>query len=453
MKKTIIFGLILQLVFTLTAIAWGAGSEDVRPAVGTKVTTVYFAPMTGIVGVPMEEYVDSVFDKIGVGDVVLVFRMNTPGGLVDSMSHIMSRIGESDIPVVVWVAPSGARAASAGAFIVQAAHIAAMAPETNIGASHPVTGSGQDIGNREMDRKVVNDLLAKMRSFANARGRNAGVAESMVRDSVSLTATEAFEQYVIDVIASDERELISKIDGRTIRIKGVERVLSLDSVEIKNLEMDLRFRALEVFSRPDIAYIALIAGIILIVLEIKAPGGFVMGTTGVILLLIAAYGLRVLPVNFAGVFLLIGGIVIILADFVMGGIGILAVPGIIAMLFGGFLMFRTPEGAFLNVSAGFIFGVTFVMGLTTFIVLRLIYKAFRKKTTSGMEGLVGARARVIQKSEDGVIMAMVHGEYWRISCDEAYGPLSPGDEVEILEAAAMTLLVRPVKRVETDTGD
>ncbi|MCL2684753.1 MAG: ATP-dependent Clp protease proteolytic subunit, partial [Synergistaceae bacterium] len=328
MKKTIIYGLILPLLFTFAAIAQGMDAEDVPPVAGTGMTTVYFAPMTGIVGVPMEEYVDSVFEEVGGGDVVLVFRMNTPGGLVDSMSHIMSRIGESEIPVVVWVAPSGARAASAGAFIVQAAHIAAMAPETNIGASHPVLGSGRDIENQEMDRKVVNDLLAKMRSFANARGRNASVAESMVRESVSLTAEEAFEQYVIDVIASDESELISKINGRTIKIRGQERVLSLDSFQIKNLDMGLRFRALEVFSRPDIAYIALIAGIILIMLEIRSPGGFVMGTTGVVLLLIAAYGLRVLPVNFAGVFLLIAGIIIIIADIAMGGIGILAVPGL-----------------------------------------------------------------------------------------------------------------------------
>jgi len=349
----------------------------------------------------------------------------------------------------VWVAPSGAHAASAGAFIVQAAHIAAMAPETNIGAAHPVTGSGGDIENSEMDRKVVNDLLAKMRSFATARGRNADVAESMVRDSISLTAEEAYEQYVIDVIAGDERELISKINGMTIRVKGDERVVSLDGVEIKHLEMGFRFRALEVFSRPDIAYIALIAGIILLMLEIRSPGGFVMGTTGVVLLLIAGYGLRVLPVNFAGVFLLIGGLIIVAADFAMGGVGILAVPGIIAMLFGGFLMFRTPGGAFLNVSTGFIFGVTITMGLILLIVMRLIYKAFRKKPSSGIESLVGKIARVAHISESGAAMALVHGEYWQVSCAERYGSLLPGDEVEVLKVDSMTLSVKPVNKVES----
>jgi membrane-bound serine protease (ClpP class) len=319
-----------------------------------------------------------------------------------------------------------------------------MAPETNIGASHPVMGSGKDIDDNEMSRKVVNDLLAKMRSFAVERGRNAEVAESMVRDSVSLTAREAFDQYVIDFIASDERNLIEQLDGRTVKLKGRETTLSVDNFEIRNLNMGLRFRALETFSRPDIAYLALIAGIALIVLELKAPGGFVMGVTGGMLLLIAAYGLRVLPVNFAGVFLLIGGIAVIVADLAIGGVGILAVPGLAAMLIGGFLMFRTPGGAFLNVSAGFIFGVTLVTGVLTFAVLRMIYKAVRQKPASGMDGMVGCRAVIVGKSGD-VDMAMIHGEYWRVSCDETYRDLSEGDEVEVLEVSSMTLRVKPVK--------
>ena len=433
------FAVVLSAVLALCLGVYNAGAAE------PGLTKVYFAPMTGIVGVPMEEYVESVFSDIGREEnAILVFKMDTPGGLVDSMSQIMSRIADSEIPVVVWVSPSGARAASAGAFIVQAAHVAAMAPETNIGAAHPVTGSGKNIDDSEMDRKVVNDLLAKMRSFAVERGRNAEVAESMVRDSVSLTAREAFDQYVIDFIASDERDLIAQLDGRTVKLKGRETTLSVDNFEIRNLNMGLRFRALETFSRPDIAYLALIAGIALIVLELKSPGGFVMGVTGGMLLLIAAYGLRVLPVNFAGVFLLIGGIAVIVADLAIGGVGILAVPGIAAMLIGGFLMFRTPGGAFLNVSAGFIFGVTLVTGVLTFAILRMIYKAARQKPASGMDGLIGERAVIIGKS-GGVDMAMIHGEYWRVSCDGTYKDLSAGDEVEVLEVSSMTLRVKPVK--------
>jgi membrane-bound serine protease (ClpP class) len=403
--------------------------------------------MSGVIGVPMEEYVEHVFADIGNDkNAVLIFKMDTPGGLVDSMSQIMSLIAESEFPVAVWVAPSGARAASAGAFIVQAAHIAAMAPETNIGAAHPVTGRGEDIEDSEMDRKIMNDLLAKMRSFAQERGRNAETAERMVLDSVSLTAREAFEQYVIDFIASDEKELLEKLNGREVKIKGRETVISMDNYEIRTVDMNFRFRVLEVFSRPDMAYLALMAGIILIVMEIKAPGGFVLGVTGGILLLIAAYGLRVLPVNFAGVALLVGGIIVIMADLTVGGIGILAVPGFIAMLAGSILMYRTPGGALLNVSAGFMFGLTFASGIVFFLMFRAVYKSVRRKPSSG---LTGERAKVLERVCGAGDMVILHGEYWRVSCDKTYGTLAPGDEIEVIGMESMTLLVKPVKKIES----
>jgi membrane-bound serine protease (ClpP class) len=435
-KITAFFLIALLLLSAASAALPGESAEN-----GT--TAVYFAPMTGVVGVPMEEYVDSVFDGLaGERNAILVFRMDTPGGLVDSMSHIMSRIADSEIPVVVWVAPSGSRAASAGAFIVQAAHVAAMAPETNIGASHPVTGGGKNIDDSEMDRKVVNDLIAKMRSFAMERGRNAEVAESMVRESVSLAARDAFSQYVVDLIASDEADLIAQLDGRTVKLRGKETVISTGRYEIKNINMGLRFRALEVFSRPDIAYLALLAGVILIILEVRTPGGFVFGVTGAFLLLAAAYGLRVLPVNFAGVMLLVGGIAVIVADLAVGGIGILAVPGVLAMLAGAFLIYRTPGGAFLGVSMGFIFGVTLVVAVIAFALLRLIYKAARRKPSGGFDGLVGECARVVSVGA-GSGMAMLHGEYWRIAFDTSGGTVKPGDEVKVLAVNSMILSVSP----------
>jgi membrane-bound serine protease (ClpP class) len=425
----------LVVVLSLAALFSGARADAAK---------IYVAPLTGIVGVSMEEYVERVFGEIGRDeDAILIFKMDTPGGLVDSMSRIMSLIAESDFPVVVWVAPSGARAASAGAFIVQAAHVAAMAPETNIGAAHPVGGSGEDIGG-EMNRKVVNDLLAKMRSFAGERGRNAEVTENMVRESVSLTAREAYEQYVIDFIASSEEELLEKLNGMTVSVKGRYVTISAEKGEIVPLDMGFRLRAIEIFSRPDIAYLALLAGVILIILELKAPGGFVMGVTGGLLLCIAAYALRVLPVNLVGLVLLIGGVAVMLADFAIGGIGVLAVPGLIGMVTGGLLLFRAPGAEFLEISASFVVSTALVMGVVMFVILRKIYKVMKRKPTSGLDIMIGERTRVRGRAESGENMALLHGEYWRVSREDG-GALSEGDEIEVTRAESMTLYVKLVQ--------
>jgi membrane-bound serine protease (ClpP class) len=430
--------LVVSLIMSLLAVLAPCGTARAS-------AKIYVAPLTGIVGVPMEEYVERVFGEIGRGeDAVLIFKMDTPGGLVDSMSRIMSLISESEFPVVVWVAPSGARAASAGAFIVQAAHVAVMAPETNIGAAHPVSGSGEDIDGNEMNRKVVNDLLAKMRSFASERGRNAEVAENMVRDSVSLTAREAYERYVIDFIAASEEELLEKLDGMTVNVKGRYVTMATGNGETVPLDMGFRLRAIEIFSRPDIAYLALLAGVILIIMELRAPGGFVMGVTGGLLLLVAAYAFRVLPVNMAGLILLIGGIAVILADFAVGGIGVLAVPGLIGMIAGGLLLFRAPGAEFLEVSASFAVSAALVMGLVMFVVLRKIYYVMKRKPMSGFDILVGERARVRGKAGSGENMVLLRGEYWRVSREDGEA-LSEGDEIEVTRAESMMLYVKLVQ--------
>jgi membrane-bound serine protease (ClpP class) len=363
------------------------------------------------------------------------------------MSQIMSGIADADFPVVVWVAPGGARAASAGAFITMAAHVAAMAPETNIGAAHPVTGSGGDIEESEMSRKVMNDLTAKMRAFAQERNRNVAAAESMVTDSVSLTAQEAFDQYVIDFLAADESELMAKLNSMEVSVKGRSVVIDTEGREIVRMEMPFRLRALEIFSRPDIAYLALIAGVLLIIIELRAPGGFVAGITGGVLLIIAAYGLRMLPVNFAGVALLVGGIIVVVADIAIGGIGIMAVPGIIAMLFGGLILYKAPGGELLRISYGFIVGVTAATGIVFLVILRLVYKALRIKPASGSDAMIGVRVKVMDFGAEpgGKRMALVHGEYWSVDAGDAEPPLSPGDEAEVIGVRNMTLLVRRVE--------
>lgn len=416
-----------------------------------QVTSVVFAEMDGIIGVPMEEYVEGIFDSISNKNSLLIFKMDTPGGLVSSMSRIMSLIAEAEYPIVVWVAPAGASATSAGAFIVQAAHVAAMAPGTNIGAAHPVVGSGKDIGDEEMKRKVTNDLAAKIRSFAQERGRNAKVIESMVLESVSLTSQEALDAKVVDLIAANEDELLKSLDGFNVKIKGVPRKISLKNYTVTYMEMPLRLRLLEILSRPDFAYLALLAGVFLIILELRSPGGFVAGIIGAILLLLASYGLRVLPVNYAGVALLTGGIIIIMADLFIGGMGVISVAGVTAMLFGGLILFRAPGGELLNVSSVFIVATSLVIGAIFLFVLRLVYKALRSRPSSGSEGMVGERGIVIDRSP-GKAMAIVMGEYWRVVPDDPELILAVGDEIEVVKVDVLTLYVK-LRRRGTSLAD
>lgn len=447
MQQTVALFFLSFLFIVLLGTASGSVSAaETEDPPKTSRTVVYIADVQGVVGVPLEEHVDRIFEQVGSREnALLVLKLNTPGGLVDSMSAIMTKIAEADYPVVVWVAPSGSRAASAGAFIVQAAHVSAMAPGTNIGAAHPVTGGGKDIDDKEMNRKVTNDLTAKMRSFAQERGRNVKVAESMVTESVSLTAREALDKKVIDLIAESEDQLLEKLNGRKIKIKGRQHVISLDNHELRRLDMPLRLRLLELFSRPDIAYLALIAGVFMIILEVRSPGGFVLGVSGGILLLIASYGLRVLPVNFAGAALLVGGIVIIAADMLVGGIGILTVTGIGAMLFGGLILYRAPGGELLHLSASFVVGVTLVIGILFLIILRLTYKALRQKPVSGQEGMIGRKIRITEKT-DKSMMTFVHGEYWRVLPIDPLTDLEVGDEAEIVKVESLMLYVAPVKK-------
>lgn len=443
-RTIFVFLLIMGVSLVFPSLSSSAPEEAQSP-----VTTVIFADMDGIIGVPLEEYVEAVFDGISDKNTILIFKLNTPGGLVSSMSQMMSRMAEAEHPVVVWVAPAGASASSAGAFIVQAAHVAAMAPSTNIGAAHPVVGLGKDIGDTEMNRKITNDLAAKMRSFAHERGRNTTVVELMVRESISLTAQEALDAKVIDFIAANEAELLTKLDGRVIKIKGEQRTLSLKNHIIVRQEMPLRLRMLELISRPDFAYLALLAGVFLIIMELRSPGGFMAGLIGAILLLLATYGLRVLPVNYVGVILLVGGIIVIIADLIIGGIGIASTAGVGAMLFGGLILFRAPGGELLRVAPTFVIATSLLLGLIFLFVMRLIYKAQRSRPSSGSEGMIGERGIVISGNE-GKAMAIIMGEYWRVIAEDAQTELAIGDEVEVVRTDVLTLYVKLVKKTAND---
>ncbi len=447
MKRTLfLMLLLLSFVFSLFSAGLADAAGDPAGAL------VLRASLEGVIGIAMEDHLAEIFQEAEkAGADVIVLDIDTPGGLASSMRAMYQSILESPVPVVAWVWPSGARAASAGAFIVLSSHVAAMAPGTNIGAAHPVTAGGGDIPDGEMAKKVTNDFAAQIRSLAEQRGRNTKACEMMVTESVSYTAHEALDAGVIDIVASDLETLVEAVSGRTMRLaSGDEIRLALDSYEVRRYEMSPRLKVLHFISRPDIAYLLLIAGIYAIIFEVLSPGGFVMGVSGAVLVLLGSYGLRMLPVNIAGVILLVAGIAVMILDLVVGGVGILSLFGAASLVFGSLIIYRAPGGELLNMSYSFLIGAVLV--LTAFFLLAAfaVWKSFGRKAVSGSEGMNGLKAVVVSDlSPEGSVNC--HGEIWR-AVSRTGETISRGQKVRVVKSEGLTLYVVPVKE-ENRTGE
>ena len=430
--------MLLVLLFALCACSPISAQAGTVPSVEGK---VFSAALDGTVGVSMENFVTAVLTRAEEekGGLV-IFRLDTPGGLVSSMRAITAAILESSVPVVVWVSPQGARAASAGAFILQAAHVAAMAPGTNVGAAHPVMASGQDAPDKEMKRKITNDLAAQIRSLAQLRKRNADLAERMVTHSISLTAEEALAEGAADLSAPDLESLLLGVRGRRVLVRGEEMELSPEIGTPVEITMTSREKALQFISSPDIAYLLLTAGILMIVLEVMSPGGFVLGTAGAVMVLLGSFGLRMLPFNWAGIVLLVAGIGVLVLDLMVGGIGILSLFGLASLVTGGLILFRAPGGELLNVSMSVIGGMSLALGLFFLGALFLVVRSMNKKAVSGREGMKGKKAVVVEDLlPEGLVRC--HGEIWKArSSSGAF--FSKGDEVLVTELDGITLIVR-----------
>lgn len=406
---------------------------------GEKSNVVMVVPLEGTVGTVMETYMIDVLRKAEEEAYMVVFELDTPGGLVSSMTEITKQITQARVPVVMWVYPSGARAASAGAFLVMASHIAAMAPGTRIGAAHPVLASGGDV-DETMGEKITNDLAAQMRSLASTRGRNARVAERMVTESLSLTAEEALEEGVIDCIASDVGSLLAAVDGRAVQLADGETVLDLSGYEILREEMPTRLKILEFISRPDIAYLLLVLGIYAIIFEVLSPGGFVMGTAGAIMVLLGAYGLRMLPLNYAGIILLVAGIVVMVVDLLVGGIGILSAFGALSLIVGSLIIYRAPGGELLRFSMTFLAGAIVVLSAFFAVAAWAVLRAMKRRIVSGQEELVGMTGKVVQDlNPEGTIFC--HGEYWKAKSSDG-SPIAKDEWVEVESVDGFVLIVR-----------
>ncbi len=399
--------------------------------------------LSGVVGISMENYINKILEQ-GIEEKasLILFQLDTPGGLVTSMRSITNLILDSPIPIIVWVSPRGSRAASAGAFIVQAASIAAMAPGTNIGAAHPVQASGGDVPSEEMNKKITNDLAAQIRSLAQLHGRDSEQCSKMVTESISLTAEEAFDARVIDIIESDLGTLLKRVEGRVILVAGEKRILSTAGYELKRVEMTPREKVLQFISSPTVAYLMLMVGIYAIIFEVLSPGGFVMGVAGAVMVLLGAYGLRMLPVNGAGIILLLAGIAVMVLDLFVGGIGILSLFGMAALIVGSLIVFRAPGGELLNVSLNVIVGVVIAISIFFLLAITLILRTMRTKASSGREGLVGSFAQVIEDLEpEGMVSC--HGEIWkaRIKGDLS---MKKGTQTRVVRIEGLVLLVEPL---------
>jgi membrane-bound serine protease (ClpP class) len=364
----------------------------------------------------------------------LVIELNTPGGLDESMRLVTKDILNSQVPVIVYVSPSGSRAASAGVFITLSAHIAAMAPGTNIGAAHPVSMGGEI--DSTMMEKVENDAAAYIKSIATRRNKNAEWAEKAVRKSVSVTEYEALKLKVIDLVANNLRDLLDSCDGRKVSLPSGERALETKEVEVKRIEMSWRDRVLEVITNPNIAYILFSIGMLGIFFEFSNPGAIFPGIIGGICLILAFFSFQSLPINYAGLLLMVLAVIFFILEVKVTSYGALTIGGIVSLFLGSLMLFESPL-PYMRASLSIIIFVVIAMAAFFIFAVGFGLKAQRGKITTGkrgMEGEIGV-ARTPLKPEGFVF---VHGEVWKAVADE---PIEEGEKVVIQDVENLTLKV------------
>jgi len=369
------------------------------------------------------------------GASALVIQLDTPGGLERSMRAICQRLLNAELPVIVYVAPTGARAASAGVFITMAAHVAAMAPATNIGAAHPVAiGGGVD---KESMKKIANDAAAFARTIAVERGRNAEWAEKAVRESVSITEREALRLKVIDLVADSLPDLLAKVDGRSVKTPKGMVTLATKGATVMPIEVGFRDRVLNVITDPNVAYILMMLGMLGLFFELSNPGVVLPGVVGGISLILAFFAMQSLPINYAGLLLILFGIVLLIAEIKIVSHGVLAVGGMVAMALGSLMLFDAPEIGF-RVSWWVIAPTVGLTGVLFLFVVGFGVRALRERPMLGASGLIGetgvARGALTPEGQ-----VAVHGELWRAIA--AGAPVDDGAPVRVVGVDGLTLTV------------
>lgn len=410
---------------------------------------IWVLEVDGVINPVSASYINDNLRKAQPDQVeCLIIQMDTPGGLMTSMRDIIKNILNSEIPVVVYVSPRGAQCASAGVFIAVSAHFVAMSPGTNIGAAHPVNLGGGGIGgqpdsasSQTMIEKATNDAVAYIRSLARERGRNADWLEKAVRESASITETEAVKLQVVDVVVDDLDELLEILDGKTFKLPSGEKTIHTQDATIRFRPVGIHHRILDVISDPTVAYILLILGFYGIYFELSNPGAIFPGVLGAIFLILAFFAFQVLPINYAGLALIILGIILFILEVKIVSYGLLTIGGIVAMIFGSLMLIdvnQAPE-VLKAVSLKVILPIVIFTAAFVIISLTLALKAHKAKPTTGIEGMIGETGQTIT-DVDKTGMAIVHGEYWKVRSDT---PILKGTEIVVLDVDRMVLKVKP----------
>ncbi len=384
-----------------------------------------------------EEYIIRALSVAELNSSPLILQLNTPGGLDTSMRKIMRRIMNSSVPVVVYVAPSGARAASAGFFIALAADFIAMAPGTSMGAAHPVA-MGQKM-DKVMSEKVAQDASALVRSLAQMRGRDLKAAEEAVTKSRSYNEKEALKFHLTDAVAGSLSDLLKILDGRQVsKPDGRKFRLSTAGARVKVIGMNFRERFLTVIANPSLAYFLLMLGLLGLYFEFSHPGAVIPGVVGGISLILAFFAFQILPINIAGLLLILLGIGLFIAEAKVQGFGLLGIGGGVALFMGSLMLIKSPDPSMrpsLSVITATVVGITVIV----LFLIYLIAKAIREKPMTGVEGMIGEEGEVFSDFVGGKGKVFVHGELWNAVCDQ---DLKKGDEVVVEGVRGMVLLVK-----------
>lgn len=400
---------------------------------------VVMAAYEGVINPVAAEYLhDAILSAQLAGAHALIVKLDTPGGLDSSMRLIIKDMTGSSVPVIVFVAPSGGRAASAGVFLTMAAHVAAMAPGTTIGAAHPVA-----MGGGEMDvtlkEKVENDAVAYIKSIAEQRGRNVTWAEDAVRKSVAVTEQEALKLKIIDVIAEDDSALLKQLHGRKVTLATGSMTLSTERATMREFPMGLRLELLKALSDPNIAYLLMTLGTIGILAELYNPGAILPGIVGAISLILAFYSLQSLPINYAGVLLLILGVIFFILEASVMSYGLLALGGVASMLFGSLMLIKS-DAEFLQISWAVIIPVILTTASVSLLLVAMGVRAMRRPPETGSEGMVGAIG-VARTPLHPHGQVAIHGELWDAISD---APAEAGTSAKVLRVEGLTLYVTPM---------
>lgn len=425
--------LIIRLLF-LSIIAVSLSSPSLSDKNNKKVIVI---TVNGVINPVAAEYIGKNIEKANEENAeALIIELDTPGGLDTSMRKIVKDINASKVPVVVFVSPSGSRAASAGVFITLAAHIAAMSPGTNIGAAHPVAiGEKMD---KTIAEKATNDAAAYIKSLAEKRGRNVQWAEDAVRKSISATESEALKEHIIDIVAEDINSLLSDIDGQKVKTASGEKVLRTEHAVVIREEMGLRHKILNLISDPNIAYLLMILGFYGLFFELTNPGSIFPGVIGGIFLILAFYAFQTLPVNYAGVLLIILAIILFILEVKVTSHGLLTIGGIISMLIGSLMLFES-SAPFMKLSLSVILPAVFFISLFFVFTIRLAVTAYKRKPVTGTEGLVGLLGIANTDINKDGGMVLLHGEIWSAFADE---PIEKGEKIIVEAISGLTVKVK-----------